>query len=260
MTEPYNRLMKARVMAGYRSARAAARALDTKPATYAAHENGSRGFDIDSTLRYAKLFDVSPGWILTGENFHGESPAKILEDDAHLEDDGHGTPLSEQDILDFGKQVIKLLPQHTPELSPGYTSVGQFAVHRMVDEDTDFDEGEQWGYVAQWQFPSNYITETLKVAPDDIAILAVVDDNMSPTYKIGDHLIIDVQQKEFREDGVYFFLTEIEYIHIQNVTNTGIQFALSNDNPAKSAKHPERTIDKEAVDIQGRICGVIATR
>ncbi len=252
--------MTARVTAGYRYARAAARALGVKSATYAAHENGSRGFGIDHARRYAEFYNVSPAWILTGESFDGKTSAPPPKSDLNE------SPLSDNDILNFGKEVLKLMPQNVPqqmpELPPDSTAVPQFIVHRMTGKDTDLEADviEQWGFIAQWHLPSNYITETLKVAPGDVAILAVVDDNMAPTYKKGDLLLLDALQKKFTVDGVYFFLTEIENIHIQNIEHTDTQFILSNDNPEKSTQHPERTLDKDAVDIQGRVCGIIAAR
>lgn len=60
------RLQQARILAGHR------RATDVvdliKPleySTYAGHENGSRGFS-QHAARYAKLYNVDLGWLLTG--------------------------------------------------------------------------------------------------------------------------------------------------------------------------------------------------
>ena len=270
--------MKARRMAGYRSARAASHALRAKPATYAAHENGSRGFGIDDARRYAKLFRVSPGWILTGE-YLSDDPHPIVSDAAIADDIyepafAKASPvrnvdevLSDKNIFNFGKQALELLaqlasaPQAKPpeiNISEDNVSIGEVHIPQMRTHDGSPVEGEGYEFIAQWQFPKKYISEILKVGPNDISILVVVDDNMSPTYKMGDHLIINFQLKEFTVDGVYFFLTEDEKIHIQNIKRSKTQFILSNDNPEPSTRHPERTVDKKTIIIHGKVCGVIA--
>ncbi|PHR54567.1 MAG: hypothetical protein COA43_16345 [Robiginitomaculum sp.] len=264
-------------MAGYRSARAAATALKARPATYAAHENGSRGFGIDDARRYAKLFSVSPGWILTGEYFHDDPHPRVS--DAAIADDitessyskfgsksdpylNIGEVLSDQDIFNFGKKALELLTQFTTspqaKMPEENISVAEVFIPQMVKGNIVQEESEGWEFVAQWQFPKKYISETLKVGPNDISILVVVDDNMSPTYKIGDHLIVNFQQKEFTVEGVYFFLTEDEKIHIQNIKRVKTKFILSNDNPTQSVMHPEITVDKKTIIIHGKVCGVIA--
>lgn len=278
MNKPCNRLMKARRMAGYRSARVAAAALRSRPATYAAHENGSRGFGIDDARRYATLFRVSPGWILTGEYLRDDPHPRVS--DAAIADDidevsfAKASParnieatLSDQDIFNFGKQALEILTQlasapqaKSPEnnISEDNISVAEVHIPQMKTHDNNPVEGEGYEFISQWQFPKKYISDVLKVGPNDISILVVVDDNMAPTYKIGDHLIINFQQKEFTVDGVYFFLTEDEKIHIQNIKRVKTQFILSNDNPNQSTMHPEITVDKKAIIIHGKVCGVIA--
>lgn len=65
MDEPYERLERARELAGYESASDAARALGIREPTYLAHENGSRGF-AKRAVRYARFFKVSYEWLMTG--------------------------------------------------------------------------------------------------------------------------------------------------------------------------------------------------
>ena len=60
-----DRLRKAREARGLVSAAEAARGLDIPYATYAGHENGSRGF-LDDIDRYAHFFGVRPEWLRSG--------------------------------------------------------------------------------------------------------------------------------------------------------------------------------------------------
>lgn len=60
------RLREARTNAGYATAADACEAFGFKYATYAGHENGSRGIKGDALKRYARAFRVSLEWLLTG--------------------------------------------------------------------------------------------------------------------------------------------------------------------------------------------------
>ena len=69
------RLKQARERAGYPSARGAAEAMGVSPATYAQHENGIRGYKIDSAERYGRFFKVAPEWLLLGRQGNAEQAA-----------------------------------------------------------------------------------------------------------------------------------------------------------------------------------------
>lgn len=264
--------MKARRVAGFRSARAAAASLGAKPATYAAHENGSRTFSVTDAIRYAEFYNVSPGWILTGEHLNDEQHAKVSDQTPYELVNPNKSPntdvpiktgetLSHSAIYSFGKRALELLGHVEPaaevEPSDQEVSVGEVIIPRLIDPDHD-PNAEQWEIVAQWQFPLKYYVDVLKVTPLDVALLAMVHDNMSPTYEIGDRLIIDFKQKTVTVDGVYIFKDSDEEMHIQRIQRNEAQLIVSNDNPTENAKHPTRTIDENDLEIVGRICGVIA--
>jgi len=58
------RLREARAKAGYPTIAAAAQAFGWNPTTYTSHENGTRGYDVDSAVRYGKALKVNPGFLL----------------------------------------------------------------------------------------------------------------------------------------------------------------------------------------------------
>lgn len=70
------RLKKARIDAGYRTAVEAARALGIPYPTYAGHENGSRDYGPDEAVVYARKFKVALDWLLAGK----ESRVRPLSD------------------------------------------------------------------------------------------------------------------------------------------------------------------------------------
>lgn len=71
MKEISERLKAARIEAGFESVADAARALHVKYSTYAAHENGGKGFGPGKLELYARRFKVSTDWLLTGK---GQGP------------------------------------------------------------------------------------------------------------------------------------------------------------------------------------------
>lgn len=67
MTTRSERLKKARKDAGFRTARDAASSLGIPYSTYAGHENGSRQYEADEAISYARKFKVPIEWLLTGK-------------------------------------------------------------------------------------------------------------------------------------------------------------------------------------------------
>ena len=66
MSDLSERLMKARIHAGFESVQDAVDALGVKYPTYAGHENGSSGFKPTSGEVYARKFKVNFDWLMTG--------------------------------------------------------------------------------------------------------------------------------------------------------------------------------------------------
>lgn len=73
MEEPYKRLRKARVAAGFQTPTDAARAIGVPPPTYLGHENGTTPMT-RAVVRYARFFKVTVDYLLTGK---GSSPFRL---------------------------------------------------------------------------------------------------------------------------------------------------------------------------------------
>ncbi|NNF80420.1 MAG: helix-turn-helix transcriptional regulator [Rhizobiales bacterium] len=80
MTEQHERLAKARRDAGYRTAISATTANDWNYSTYSQHERGQRGLTRKMAAKYAEAYNVSPGWLLTGETALLNSSAGQLDE------------------------------------------------------------------------------------------------------------------------------------------------------------------------------------
>lgn len=80
MDESNNRLRKARLDAGFKSARGAAILHHWTPSTYASHENGQTPVPTESAKAYAKAFKVDPAWLLALEGATTSQPSKTEGD------------------------------------------------------------------------------------------------------------------------------------------------------------------------------------
>jgi len=73
MEDAKDRLKRARIAKGFKSAAAASRAYGWGESAYRHHENGIRDFDKDTAERYARAFGVKASWLLLGD---GDGPVK----------------------------------------------------------------------------------------------------------------------------------------------------------------------------------------
>lgn len=247
-------------MAGYRSGRAAAAAIGVRPATYASHENGSRSFGVPEARKYADIFNVSPGWLLTGEALNqGEySDARVRSKPEPISQ----TTENSIDVYHFGKKILEMVTELAPQTEfapqPGSRTLGEVIIERMHNENYDPD-AEQWRIISQWHFPTSFIEGEMGISPDDDpALIAVVDDNMAPTYNIGDRLIVNFSTKGFSEDGVYIFMDKDQGLHLQRLRAKGeSDIRISNDNPENSAKHPSHVVALDTLEIVGHVKGSV---
>ncbi|KQS86957.1 hypothetical protein [Rhizobium sp. Leaf383] len=77
--ELHERLMRARIDAGFETAVQAAAAVGVPYPTYAGHENGSSGFRADKGEIYAKKFKVRFEWLMSGVGPQKDLASKYRE-------------------------------------------------------------------------------------------------------------------------------------------------------------------------------------
>jgi SOS-response transcriptional repressor LexA len=109
---PDARLRQARAAAGFQSARQAALAFGWPEATYAQHENGTRGVRADTAQKYAAAFEVSPGWIMHGE---GNGPGATNRSDRNTFQESEVAPFQSATAPHRAalRHVAKLLQPHS---------------------------------------------------------------------------------------------------------------------------------------------------
>ncbi|HCR9764894.1 TPA: hypothetical protein OPR05_003600 [Citrobacter koseri] len=66
---------------------------------------------------------------------------------------------------------------------------------------------------------------------DDVKVMTVDGDSMSPTIKSGDRLFFDISVRNFKVDGVYAFVFG-QHFHVKRLQMQGLQLAVLSDNPA----------------------------
>lgn len=87
MSQVALRLRTAREKAGFENATEAAKRFDWRPPTYLAHENGSRGVNVETAKEYARAFRVSADWLLFGTESEQRSPAPTTPSAAAFAED-----------------------------------------------------------------------------------------------------------------------------------------------------------------------------
>jgi DNA-binding XRE family transcriptional regulator len=113
------RLKNARINAGFRTARAAAKRFGWNTSTYGAHENGQNGFAIETAAQYARAFGVRLQYLLFGEG--SAEPTQPLQESS----------LSEPQMLD-----------------PARTAHVISALLRRVRSDMSGEDADLWAQVA----------------------------------------------------------------------------------------------------------------
>lgn len=81
MKAPKDRLKYARLKAGYKTPADAARSVrELNKNTLTSHENGNRELSRQAAEKYGRIFGVTPGWLLYGDNvIDNEIISEIIE-------------------------------------------------------------------------------------------------------------------------------------------------------------------------------------
>ena len=162
-----DRLRDARQDAGFASAREAADALGVPPATYAAHENGTRGVKSDAVKRYARRFGVSVQWLMFG----GTSEP---------------SPFIERADERFHAGKAGLVPVYDVTASAGFGSLVNYE--------------EQTHSLA---FPPDYLKKLTAGSSKDLVIISTKGDSMEPTLLDDDIVLVDTSKTHMGFEGMF---------------------------------------------------------
>lgn len=225
ITEKHLRLRDARESAGYSKKSEAADALGVPRQTYIHHENGTRDFNDEDAVRYAKKFKVPVEWLVLGIEPMSHSSNKIREIDIRAGAGGGGI-----DDSIFIKST-----------GNGLT------VSTEVIRDT-------------WEFPDSFVRGELRMEPSTTWIIEVSGDSgydpsdphAPGSLFPGDKIIIDARDKRPSPPGPFVVHDGVGLVIklVEVVPNTDpVRLRLSSRNPSYSPY--EVTIDE--ANIIGRV-------
>lgn len=252
MTEDMaERLRTARIMAGYTSAMAAAKAIGVGSSTYGAHENGTNKFSADKAKLYGRRFRVSPAWLLTGEGYGpGEEPESYSNPDTISK----RIPPQNMSISSEGADGM---PDDTiPQIDLFGGMGGGGMPSAAINSTAKGIQIEAEAVADFWRIPEAMLT-TMHARRDHIVAIPVKGDSMEPTIKSTDVVFVDMRHRHPSPDGVYALADNFGEVIVKRVTMVGSvsekdpEFEISSDNP----HHPKRTERGSDLRIFGRVVG-----
>jgi phage repressor protein C with HTH and peptisase S24 domain len=207
MDDTNKRLRQARQKAGHKSARAAALRYNWVPSTYASHENGQTPLPKEAALVYAKAFKVPPSWLLGIEGSINQ-PQKKDQEKNNLSANRLGdVPLFELDE-----------PATVPEID--VTAGAAYAGRFSEEENTIDNNGNSVSrdvVRANWGIPQPFLTTELRIRPGRAHILSVRGDSMTDALYDGDRAIINLDDRDVSQGGIFALLDDNASVIIKQV-------------------------------------------
>jgi len=207
MDETNTRLRQARQAAGFKSARAAAIRYNWTPSTYASHENGQTPVPRDAAKAYAKAFKVDVAWLLNIEGSINQ-PKKI----------GNRTDNLTVNRLGAEPHFELDAPATVPEIDvrAGASYAGGFS----QEENTIDQHGNSVSkdvVRVNWGIPAPFLRDELHIRPGRAHILSVRGDSMNDALFDGDRAIINLDDRDVSQGGIFALLDDDASVIIKQV-------------------------------------------
>lgn len=125
------------------------------------------------------------------------------------------------------------IPEHDVRASAGPGTI--------VEDETE---------VAAWPLPHDYVRHVLSLRSANLAMIEVIGDSMEPTLRSGDKIMIDLNDKNIAQLGVFALFDGDATVvkRVEKVMGTD-KIRLSSDN----RHHREYEVPVETVNIAGRV-------
>lgn len=243
MGEMGDRLREARERAGDKSARSAAQKRGWKVSTYSAHENGQNDYDLADAKKYAKAFKTNHLWLFTGE-------VPLSNQDNNATEGVISTELDSE--LDVAGGVPEI------DLQAGASYAGGFNQEfNTVDQDGNFVSRD--AIKAYWGIPSPFLKNELHIRPGKAHILPVRGDSMEDALFDGDRAIINLDDTDVSQGGIFALLDDNSSLIIKQVEIVRGSGARRIRCTSRNAVYQpfELTLDHESVKIIGRVASKI---
>lgn len=209
----------------------------------------------------ANYLGVHLEWLMTGRGPVWLDPLHNDDIDSQfervpIEAEFERIPLDDAEKAFAMERYTPSLPGALPELDVS-AGAGEGSVGEVYNLPAGNESISGHRVLAEWKLPDHYVRHELKLSHKTTIIVPVQGDSMSPTYRDGDRVIIDLRHNEFGDDGIYLItdghsaprIKRLEYIFNSSPPTVRI----ISDNPA-SAEQMAKIND---INIVGRVAGRI---
>lgn len=211
--DKHQRLRSARERAGYASASEAATVFGWKVPTYIGHENGSRGFSVETAASYGRAFRVPAEWLLFG-----------------------GTAKEEQE-----GDIPTTPPKEDEAFVPVY-DVAASAGHGVLVESEEV--------TCNMAFDRRFLRRMTDARPSELAIIRVKGHSMEPTLLDDDHVLVDRTKRNLSYDGLFVIRFD-DALHVKRIGRSATRgnVLVISDHSA----YRDLDMKKEDLDVVGRV-------
>jgi transcriptional regulator with XRE-family HTH domain len=219
---PAERLRRAR-LARYPSGAGFAAAIGVPQSTYQAHESGERGLNAKAAKKYAEHLDVEPLWLLHGSP--GAAWFRSWADEAN-------------------RSITASVLTSNPDAF----------CHILLN--AQGGEHELGRVLGRWLIPKQLIAWAGDVPRDDLLIVQMDSDDMEPTMKRGDPVIIDMTADTVTASGIYLLKNEVGHFfrRVEPLLDTDTaQVRLSCDN----TRYQPYTAKLDQISVRARALGLV---
>ncbi|MFC7050776.1 S24 family peptidase [Emcibacter nanhaiensis] len=154
----------------------------------------------------------------------------------------------------FGSPADFPTPSVSGENLPGdfspddYVLVNVYDIHAAAGAGAFAENNDIHNRLA---FRKSWIRTSSNATPESLAVITVSGDSMSPTLQDGDHILVDMSERQIRNDGIYVLRNDdmllVKRVSINPVTKL---CTIKSDNPQYDSWSD---CEPDALDILGRI-------
>lgn len=227
----HDRLKDARIRAGFKSAAAAARAHGWTESAYRHHENGTRGFDMETAISYASAYQVNPRYLFgLDPAFDTAGVTELFTNVFDPSPDVARRSLFIRALRSaFG---IELVSEINPEREHG---IG----HPLAFENEKYHA-----------FNREFLDSIDPLLTEgNASVLVMVGNTMGGTAPNGSMLLLDTRSRLRDWPDAIWAIYSPDGVFVRRVKIDGEQLVLTSDNPDVA---PER-VDRSAYGTIGRV-------
>jgi transcriptional regulator with XRE-family HTH domain len=109
----------------------------------------------------------------------------------------------------------------------------------------------------RWSFPASFVSDQLRTTADQLLVLELEGDSMTPTLAAGDRVILDTSHRDPSPDGVYAIRDPLEHIVVRRLqllrSARPIRVKVISDNP----NHAMEEVPATELAIVGKVICLI---